>query len=393
MSKRARYRHCLLALLLITARFADASSEDDTRIVREAVQVARDLLTGDNFYDRISGAGTLVDIGDPIALDFLLAMIEHPDHSFARAAIDVLLSAQHPAGIDAVLRIASVGADGPIIKYLSESLANRPYDAMVELVLVEILVDTLSLDDIWIKKHVLQALIEAPLGEHEDRILQIAQDESQDPITRAYASFALLGTAYERQSLDRLVEISSEENLEAREAAAVALGRVDSERTRAALRKMHGEKNPYVKLAVLASEAGFRDETAINALINTIIHGGSLDGPAAAASLRRLPVDVATRISDKVTTCCGLASDVAARLVEAWAWIDASPAKIVEWGLAHTDTDVRMQTVWLIGQREARKYLDVLVPLLKDHDSGIRAMAAWSVVRLLADAYSPGTDT
>ena len=152
---------------------------------------------------------------------------------------------------------------------------------------------------------------------------------------------------------------------------------------------MHTQTNPFIKLAVITSEAGFGEEKAIAALINTIIQGGAQDAPAAAASLRRLPAEVAIRISEKVTSCCALKGATPARLVESWAWIDGDPSKIYAWGLGHKDEYVRMQTIWLIGQRGDRKYLPEIVALLEDDDTGIRAMAAWSVVHLLADAYSP----
>lgn len=382
----------IVVLFVAAVTCADAFA-DDARVVRHAAQVARELFQSDNYYDQISGAGILVDIGDAAALEYLLNMLEHPDHSFKRAVIDVLLSVQHPTGIDAVQRLASNGADGAFVKFLSESLASRPYDAVADSILIQLMLDALVLDDVWIKKHMLQALAHAPLSGHEARILEIAEDETQDPISRAYANVALLNTSDQARSLNRLIELSVDGSLEAKEAAAIAFGQVDNERTRAALRKMHAETNPFVKLAVLTSEAGFGEDQAIVGLTQIIINGGTLDGPAAAASLRRLPPAVAVQISQEVISCCDLGGDAAARLVESWAWIDAAPSRIYEWGLSHEDADVRMQTVWLLGQRGERAYLEMLNALLEDQDNGIRAMAAWSIVRMLADVYSAGTET
>ena len=75
-----------------------------------------------------------------------------------------------------------------------------------------------------------------------------------------------------------------------------------------------------------------------------------------------------------------------------WSTIDADPTQMLEWGLHNADSSVRMQAVWLVGERQDRKYLKVIGPMLKDSDSGIRAMASWAIVRILGDQYDAGVE-
>lgn len=77
---------------------------------------------------------------------------------------------------------------------------------------------------------------------------------------------------------------------------------------------------------------------------------------------------------------------------EWWASIDADAMQMLEWGLNNSDASVRMQAAWLVGERQDRKYLKVFGPIMKDSDSGIRAMAWWAIVRILGDQYHPGVE-
>ncbi len=52
-------------LIVFLVAFGGLSlATDEERAVRDAVEVDRELFESDDFYDQISGAGTLVDIGD-----------------------------------------------------------------------------------------------------------------------------------------------------------------------------------------------------------------------------------------------------------------------------------------------------------------------------------------
>jgi hypothetical protein len=169
--------------------------------------------------------------------------------------------------------------------------------------------------------------------------------------------------------------------------AAVALGLVDSVETKAALKHLQEDGDLRVRIAALASEAGFGGDEAIGRLIEVIALGKGLDASLGAASLRRIPAPVALEISDKLLECCKLNSDVGTRLIESWGWIEADPAHIYAWGLTHDNADIRMQAAWLVGQRHDRGYIKFILPLLKDSDSGVRGMAAWAIVRILGDEY------
>ena len=383
---RIRSARLLISLLLL-GLCATAQAADEKRLVRDAVEVARALRQSDNLYDQFAGAGILVEIGDKDSLQLLVDNLAHPDWSLMRSAIDTLLNVQHPAGLDVIYRYAAATEDGMFMKFLAESCAIRPREDMAEF-----LVESLELDDVWVRKHALQALAVTPLNNKERRMRAIAEDEQLDPTSRAYAYYALMDTAARDESLSKLIEISDNWGAEAQEAAAVALGLVDNAATRAALEDLRDASTYKVQVAAMVSEAGFGVKEAMQAMADIIINGKGLDPSVAAASVRRLPAPMAARLTESLLACCELSSDVGTRLIEAWARIDADAAPLVEWGLAHDNPDIRMQTIWLVGQRGERRFLDAIAPMLEDADSGVRSMAAWSIVRLIGDKYEPGVE-
>ena len=368
-------------------KHSDAETQADSRMVREAVSVARQLRKSENVYDQVAAAGTLVDIGDKDALQFLADTLAHPDWSLMRSAIDMLLNVQHPAGIDLIYRASQINPEGVFVKFLSESLATRPREDMAEF-----LMTALKADDSWVKKHALQALARLPLDDKVKRILAIAEDEKQDSMTRAYAYYVLMNTAAQQQSLDKMLDLAANGSPDAQEAAAVGLGLVKNAKTQAALHTLEASTNARAQLAAYASDAGFGTDAAISKIVDKIAHGDGMESSVAAASIRRMPGPIASQISALVTSCCKLDTEVAARLLESWATIDADPSAMFKWGLHNADASVRMQAVWLVGERQDRKYLPVIAPMLKDPDSGIRSMAAWAIVRILGDEYDPGVE-
>ena len=385
MAKR-RTSFSLIVMCLLTFAAAPNTFADE-RAVRDAVQVARDLFKSDDMYDQISGAGTLVDVGDRESLQFLADYINHDDWSIQRSAIDMLLSVQHPAGLDVIYRLAEIRNTGVFMKFLSESIASKPRDDMGEF-----LMGALGFEDAWVRKFALQAMAKMPIDDKEGRISEFLSDATVDSVSRAYAWYVLMYTPSCDIAVAKLLEISAGDNDQAQEAAAVGLGLVDSDRTKEALKLLRTTGTPVVKIAALASEAGLGVEDAIAELKDIIINGIGLDSSVAAASLRRVRTEVAVQISENLMTCCKLTSDSGTRLIESWAWIDADAAKIYDWGLNNENADIRMQAVWLVGEREDREYVELIVPMLKDEDSGIRGMAAWSIVRIIGDEYDPGVE-
>lgn len=364
-----------------------AEDESEPRVVREAVAVARQLRKSDNAFDQIAAAGTLVDIGDKEALQFLADTLQHEDWSLMRSALDMLLNVQHPAGVDLIYRAAQDNPQGVFVKFLSESLATRPREDMAEF-----LMSAVKGDDTWVRKHALQALARLPFTDKEKRMRAIAEDEHLDSMTRAYAYYVLLDTPARAQSLAKLMDLADNGSPDAQEAAAVGLGAEMNDQTRAALQRLENSDNARAQIAAYASEAGFGSDAAISKIVDTIAHGTGMDSSVAAASVRRMPPAIAIQISELVTTCCKLDTEVAARLLESWATIDADPTYMLEWGLKNQDPSVRMQAVWLVGERHDRKYLKLIAPLLRDGDSGIRSMASWAIVRILGDEYDPGVE-
>ena len=353
-----------------------------------AVAVARAMLASDNIYDQMSGAGTLVEIGDKDALQFLADNLGHPEWSMMRSAIDTLLNVEHPAGLDVLYRYAAVTKDAIFMKFLAESCASRPRDDMGEF-----LMNAVELDDIWVRKHALQALAHAPLDEKESRLRAIAEDTERDATTRAYAYYGLIDTGARLESIEKLIEIANHWGDDAQEAAAVALGEIDSVEAKETLKDLREARTLRVQMAAMASEAAFGVPEAIESLVKTIATGKGLDPSVAAASLRRLPPPIVERITAVLFECCKLNSDVGTRLLESWADVEGDAGPVIEWGLNNDNPDIRMQAVWLIGERYEKAYLDRIEPLLEDPDTGIRGMASWSIVRLLGDHYEPGTET
>lgn len=371
------------------AASAAAAADDvqsEPRMVREAVAVARALRKSDNMYDQIAAAGTLVDIGDKDALQFLADTMQHSDWSLMRSAIDMLLNVQHPAGVDLIYRCAQLNPEGVFVKFLSESLASHPREDMGEF-----LMNALTIDDSWVRKHALQALATIPVNDKEKRIRKIAEDQSQDSMTRAYAYYVLMDTPARAQSVEKLLDLAANGSADAQEAAAVGLGLEHTAKTLAALDVLQTSENLRAQVAAVTSAAGFGEASAIARIVDTIANGKGMDPSVAAASVRRLPGPIAIQISQQVTGG-KLDTEVAARLLEAWASIKADPDLVYQWGLHHADPAVRMQAVWLVGERQDRKMLKVISPMLKDADSGIRGMTAWAIVRILGDKYDPGVE-
>jgi HEAT repeat protein len=378
----------ILAVSFMVMFSGSGFSADHERAFRDAVKVARQLTQSDDRYDQIAGAGTLVDVGDRKSLQVLTDFMNHDDWTLQRSAIDMMMNVLDPAGLNLIYRMASIRVSGVFLKFVAESAASRPREDMAEF-LMATLDET---EDQWVKKLSLQALAFMTFDDKEARITAFAENEAADQVTRAYAYYALMDTPAREKSLAKLLQISTSGTPHATEAAAVALGLVNSDETKAALKKLRDSDSRNVQIAAMASEAGLGIESAISLLIDTVIHGTGLDSSVAAASIRRVRADIAVQISDTLMTEFDLSSDSGTRLVESWAWIDADPKKIYAWGLNHKNPDIRMQSAWLVGQREDREYLDAIIPMLEDEDSGIRGMAAWTIVRMLASEYDSGVE-
>lgn len=384
-------RHLALCGLLLAssvsalAESATAPDEADKTLYR-AVDVAREMMNSQDIYDRILAAGALSDLGDAQALVLLERCIEVDDIVIRRSAIDTLITTSHPNSVNLLFKSAS--RDPDVLGLMAESLASIPRDDMGDL-----LVEALGPDSTdFVKKHALQALVRSPGSAEDEAVRALIADKATSPVIRAYGQYTLMvgGDANARSELLSAADGSS---ADVREVAAVALGMVDSKEAKDKLTVLSKETDQRVALAAIASKAALGDDDAIAQIIQTIGYGKPMEATVMAGALKRLPPQMAAQITETLIHCCPLKKDAATRLLESWGWIASDPSKVYAWGLAHKEADIRMQTIWLIGQRKDEGALQLLVPFLTDEDAGIRGMAAWAIVHIAGHRYVGGVAT
>lgn len=386
MNTRTLIRAYGLGLMLFTGLTGAAEpAKEHDRTLYEAVQVAKAMMSSQDIYDRILAAGALSDVGDTKALDILRRCLTVEDTVIQRSAIDTLITATHPNSIDLLFRTASERPE--VLALMAESLASVPRDDMGEL-----LVRALHQESDFVKKHALQALVRARGDDESTEVQKILQQPQSSNIIKAYASYALLAEGHHELGKDFLVAATSG-NADIREVAAVALGLVDSKEARAALTELAKEKETRVALAAVASNAGLGDEDSQGRIIQTIGYGTPMEATVMAGALKRLPPKMALQVTQALIGCCKLKGDAATRLLESWGFINADATSVYAWGLKHAEADVRMQTIWMIGQRKDLNAIPLLRDFLEDSDPGIRGMAAWSIIHMNGGQYVEGVET
>ena len=347
----------LCTLLTCNMAYSELTTERLAHL-NKAKLVAKELRNSDNYYDQIAGAGTLVEFGDKEALQFIADNLNHTDWVLMRSAIDTLISVRHPSGVDVIYRAAETIKDTVFLKFLTESLSFKARDDMGEF-----LVELLNEDDQWVKKHAMQAIDFIDFGGKEETLNRLVESDNSDPIIRAYASMALITSESDEDAVKRLIKMAIEGDSSAQEAAAVALGRVDSEETRQTLRRLRNSKYPKVSIAALTSEVAFGIQDAKDRLIAIITNGKGLDPSVAAASIRRMPVKISEQVTKELIACCELSSDVGTRILEAWSNMPEVPSHVYRWGLENENPDIQLQGIWLVGQTGASKYLSSVTVL------------------------------
>ena len=143
-------------------------------------------------------------------------------------------------------------------------------------------------------------------------------------------------------------------------------------------------------LAALSSHAAQGDQSSLDELLNVIARGKSLNAEVGASAIRRLPPELAYRLSVELFAL-DLRPDPGGRLLESWRAIEWDASEVYAWGLASENNDVLMQTLWLVGQRQDRDMLGVLAKFLGNENPAIRGMAAWAIVHIAPEEYTPGT--
>lgn len=373
-----------LLVLLVTMLAAHAVYAADD-LVNRAVEVARGLYHSDNSYDQILGAGVLADIGDTNALGLLEQHARGSDIVYQRSAIDTLIGIQHPNGIDLIYRLAA--EDASFTQFLIQSLATNPRDDMGDFLL-----GVLENSKPQVQQYAIQALVH--MKEDNGKAAGLIQKLINDPdaliTTKAYGYYYLAERGLGGDIESDILDIVATGDLNQREVAAVALRFLDSEASRNALESLKRSQDARVSLAAISSSAALGNDAAIAELLNIIARGKSLNAEVGASALRRLPPALAHKLSVELFAL-NLRPDPGGRLLESWRAIEWDASEIYAWGLANANADLQMQTIWLVGQRQDAAMLAELSQFLDHADAGIRGMAAWAIVHIAPEAYTPGT--
>ena len=369
---------------------AGLSHEEQLQLVHEAVRVAKQISATDSadVYDRILVAGALAETGDAESLQFLKRTLGNSDFVLKRSAIDTLMSSSHPSELDLLFRTAS--SDPQVRGFMVESLAATPRADMDD-----VLGDALKNGNLFVRKNALQAIARGEVVSLSDEVEAMVADPQTDATIKAYGYYALARNGQSKKVYAQLVEIVAKGQVEAREVAVIALGLTDTKETKELLSKLSKtDDDQRVSLAALASSAGLGNDESIGRLIHGIAYGKAMEQAVLAGSLKRLPPDKASKITDILMSCCKLTPDAATRVLESWSTIQADASNVYLWGLGNEQADVRLQAVWLVGHRKDLNALQRISNLLKDKDPAIRAMAAWSIIHTAGSGYvGGGTET
>ncbi len=359
-------------------------SDPSLGMVNKAVGVAAKLLQSDNYYDRILGAGTLCDIGDKTGLEVLEEFATGSDLVYQRSALDTLIGVQHPNGIDLIYRLASQSKF--ITQFLAQSLATNPREDMSEFLL-----GVLQESNSDVQRYAMQALVHMKDASTAVRIVNdVVDSPDSEDTTKAYGYYFLATRGFGNEVEERLLNLAANGDLNQREVVAVSLAHLESTAAKEALNQLQKSDDDRVSLAALSSNAALGDKKSIDGLVEIIARGKALHAEVGASALRRLPPELAHRLSLELFAL-NIRPNPGARLLESWRAIDWDASDIYTWGLAHENADVRLQTIWLVGQRQERNMLDVLSTYLDDDDPRIRGMAAWAIVHIAPEEFTPGT--
>lgn len=377
----------LLGLVLSTAVMANDTPPDEVTI-NEAVRVARTMMASSDVYDKILAAGALVETGDKAALDLLVKYVSTSDFVLKRSAIDTLLSTNHPRGVDIVMREAE--RDDVALTFMVESLAATPREDLEDLLLV-----ALASDKAYVRKHALQALAYIDSETVNAAVERVTEDPNESPTVRAYGYYVLASTGHGAEVGERVLAIAQDgESSDEREVAAATLGHIDSDASKAMLESLATkDTDGRVKLAAIASSAGLNNQDAIAQMIKLVAYGKPLEAAVMAGAIRRLPLDIVRDVTQTLISCCVLPPDTATRLLESWGWIRGDADFLYQWGLAHQEADVRLQTLWLIGHRRDASAVQAIKGYLQDENPGIRTMAAWAIIHSADGSFVGGVET
>ncbi len=378
----------LLATVAMSGSLAANEVPPGDLAIHDAVRVAHTMLAAEDVYDRILAAGALVETGDKGALETLVKYAAANDFVIKRSAIDTLLSTNHPNGVDMIMRVAE--RDSVTLTLMIESLAATPRGD-----LEDVLIGALTSDKAYVRKNALQALSNIDTEQVNTAVHRLTDNPQETPTVRAYGYYTLAANGHGAEFGKQVIAIAhTGETSDEREVAAATLGHIDTEASKAALTQVAlQDADGRVKLAAIASSAGLHDNDALAKLIEVIAYGKPLEATIMAGAIRRLPLAVAREVTKTLISCCPLPPDTATRLLESWGWIGGDAGFLYQWGLAHKEADVRLQTLWLIGHRRDASTVKELSTYLKDQNPGIRTMAAWAIIHSADGGFVGGVET
>jgi len=329
-----------------------------------------------------------VETGDKPALALLVKYLAASDFVLKRSAIDTLLSTNHPNGIEIIMREAA--RDEVTMTLMVESLAATPRED-----LEDVLVDALASDKVYVRKNALQALSFIDTATVNAAVHAITDNPAESPTVRAYGYYALASTGHGAELGERVIAIAQGgETSDEREVAAATLGHIDSDASKAALLALAAtDSDGRVQLAAIASSARLKNEDAIAKMIRLVAYGKPMEATVMAGAIRRLPEDLVREVTQTLISCCVLSPDTATRMLESWGWVANDAGFLYDWGLAHQEVDVRLQTLWLIGHRRDASAAATIRTYLKDENPGIRTMAAWAIIHSAGGSFVGGVET
>ena len=378
---RQQFRLLLLIAVLPSFSWADKVSASRCN----AVEVAEALIQSTEPFDAALGAGTLLQSGRSEAFGLLLSQLNSESDLVSRAALDTLISVETLESEDVLRKI--VEFDQSWGELVASSLVAIPRPGMIR-VLKSIAFGKEYEENGQARAHALRALADRNQDVSTEVLSQLMlQKESE--LLRLTASYLALRQGFESAKAVDVFTRAIDDGTAAQQLAAVAFGYSSSDGAGGLLERLSNSDNPQVAIAATVSQAAQESQPAKDILVNLIITGTPMEAALAAAGLRRMPVNIAYDISKKVMMADQWRVEGVLRLIESWAWLDSEHVgEIASWGLDQPDVDVVLQSLWLVGWKPQPELEGRLAGFLSHHNTVVRGMAAWSLVRDQAGTQS-----
>ncbi len=354
---------------------ADAAEE----VVNKVRSIATALVDSPEPYDVLLGASIIAARGDDDAFRIIVSLARSGDSLVQLASIDTLVSIKHPKSLT-YLRNLIEEVPSTMAPIMASLAINPREDAL------GLLQDGFASGEALTKSSAIRALAKIGDTASLERFRKLANDSGEKPIVRANAYYGLVmlegGDSVEDSLLE--FELSQDMPVKVQEIIAVSYGGLSSDRAKQRIQSLLNDSDGVIAMAALISGVSQGNSPYEAALVKVVSSGTPYQASLAAAGIRRIPTDIALRVTLKLIKCCDPHVEASLRLVESWAWIHSDVLDpIVQWGLAHPDTDVRLQTIWLTGARADQRYINSVIPYLDHGDFLFRGMSAWAIGQML----------